>query len=180
MFIFSMRPITLLTIFALLTVSQLASAQNQNPAPKDETEHIEVLRDRPASFYLKKMIKERKAFYGRFNDLVDDNSMEIKCSRRDPNGKLIKERFCEPRFVYEAYYGQTQRALFGSWTQRRNNLLSPSGPTAVQSTHNMKNALERKQQALTLTMAKLIKSDPDLEEKYRAYVQALIEYEKLK
>jgi hypothetical protein len=157
-------------VFAFLPAATIAMENAQTNEP---VEHIEVTGINPR-YYLKQMVARRNDFFKLYNQLVEDKGLRIKCSRKHPDGHIAREGYCEPVYVYQLQYHQTQKALLLGWNPR-----DPFIVKGEQASHTSRQ-LKKRHADLVQEMERLVKEYPELNQKYHQMNQAVTAYNAVK
>lgn len=82
--------------------------------PNEGIENIEVITvtgERPLSFFRKQMREKENAFFALHNTLTDSDDFKIICAHKTVTGNNLAQRVCEPKYIGEIKYKETQFSL---------------------------------------------------------------------
>jgi hypothetical protein len=153
----------------LVLVACAAKAQEELPAeqpPADQPpaaaaqqpviEELTVTGERPPGVLRDELLDAENAFYGAFNQLVDNPKFKVECDWVAPLGSLIHRRVCQPAYGRELQYQATQMAL----------------RTGVDFASNADSSSLRLQSQLMQVMAETIRSNPELMQLFLDYLRS--------
>ena len=161
-------------VLAFLPINTLALENTQTNEP---VEHIEVTGVNPV-YYLKQMVARRNDFFNLYNQLVEDKGLRIKCSRKHPDGHMVREGYCEPVYVYQLQYQQMQKALLLGMNPMdpRSDPFIVKGEQASLTSRQLK----KRHADLVQEMERLVKEHPELNQKYHQMNEAVTAYNAVK
>jgi hypothetical protein len=161
--------------FAYLPTATLALDNTQTDEP---VEHIEVTGVNPV-YYLKQMVARRNDFFNLYNQLVEDKGLRIKCSRKHPDGHMVREGYCEPVYVYQLQYQQMQKALLLGMNPIDPSFRDPFIVKGEQASLTSRQ-LKKRHADLVKEVERLVKEHPELNQKYHKMNDAVTAYNAVK
>ena len=157
--------------FSLLAVSSAYASQYNQETTETEIstknqsiEKIEVLGQRPVSYFKREMFRAQKLFLKNYNNLTTNSEFKTRCFHYMPKGTLLRQRTCEARFV------RTKRAQLTQDAVRR-RLGFPSNAEIEAS-------LRETQKEYKQDMIKVIIANPELRQHLSAYAASVALFRK--
>ncbi|MFC4701318.1 hypothetical protein ACFO4O_14200 [Glaciecola siphonariae] len=143
-----------------------ASMQNAEQQYQSNIEAIDVIGDRPLSYYRRNLVKQENAFFDLMNQLIDEDDFKVTCKKQRMQAfSRLKARACEANFVSR---------IIGEATQQNFDSMSLSsrmgGPDGVNLVADVKIqlALKKRQREQLEAMVETINNNPELLSAYQA------------
>lgn len=157
------------SILLTLGVSLGIQAQAfQADSKKPEAEAIDVVGEKPLSFYRKSLHKAEDSFFGLMNSMVEDEDFKVSCETKLVQAfSRLKERVCEANFVSRIMAGETREQA----ETTRSNLPSST---------KLRKELEKAQREYVEIMVEKINSSPELLQAYQQMELAKQQYQRAK
>jgi len=163
--------------FCSFIVSANADSELSKDIPARDIENVEVVAQRPVSFYKEEMQAAELEFFTLYNTLTENDDFKIICIRKAVHGfTRLKKRVCEATFISK-----------GIPKAKRKELLNTSKSTELRgdfrsnSNKMKKAALQQKYLGQQLEdMQEKLRTSPELMAKYSLLVSTKAKYEAVK
>ena len=173
--------VLIMVVFHGTAFSANSGANSGSDKQQVDIEVIEVIGNRPLSFYRKNHFKAQNIFFNTMNDLVDDDDFKVDCGRvRSGTFSRLTVRACDARFVSRIRGERTQQKLDLMSRQAMEN--PPGDTSAIRLPNNFstQKILKKKQVEHAEMLVELIKENSGLRQAYFELVQAKNAYESKK
>lgn len=169
--------VTLATRLGLIPVILLGFSSfvnSQSEEKQDEIEVVDVVGQRPLSYYRKQLVETELAFYDMYNALTDQKELKIRCRIEKPSGSHIARKVCYPQYELSAIAYETQIAMIPK-AQDTRGVIEPL-PTSA----GVKELVKNEKRAATEHLLKLLTENPELLEQYQYLVADMARFKQAK
>lgn len=186
----SLRTVLISSFCTLLSFSALSFQSPQPQAPADQDmERITVYGQKTLRELKKEIRKTTKAFFKDYNKLNKNNMYSVICKKERNSGSNFKSTNCEPRYVKSRRADIINSAVFGnnagsvSGIQLNDAEGNPVGSTQaiafsrITMLSNAAKVSSSQNKKFEEHMAKLMKNNPALYEKYKELMALQDEYD---
>lgn len=161
-----------LTPFILLGFTTFVHSQSEEK--QDDIEVVDVVGQRPLSYYRKQLLETELAFYDMYNALTDEKEFKIRCRIEKPSGSHIARKVCYPQYELSALAYETQIAMIPK-AQETRGIIEPL-PTSA----GVKELVKNEKKAATEHLIKLLTENPELLEQYQELIADMARFKQAK
>ncbi|MBR9792609.1 MAG: hypothetical protein GYB58_12755 [Gammaproteobacteria bacterium] len=161
-----------LTPFILLGFTTFVHSQSEEKS--DDIEVVDVVGQRPLSYYRKQLLETELAFYDMYNALTDEKEFKIRCRIEKPSGSHIARKVCYPQYELSALAYETQIAMIPK-AQETRGIIEPL-PTSA----GVKELVKNEKKAATEHLMKLLTENPELLEQYQDLIADMARFKQAK
>ncbi|MDY6926571.1 MAG: hypothetical protein SWN10_05680 [Pseudomonadota bacterium] len=169
--------VTLVTRFGLVAVILLAFSTivySQSHEKINDIEVVDVVGQRPLSYYRKQLVETELAFYDMYNALTDQKEFKIRCRIEKPSGSHIARKVCYPQYELTAIAYETQIAMIPK-AQETRGIIEP-----LPTSSGVKVLVNNEKRAATEHLIKLLTENPELLEQYQALITDMKNFKQAK
>lgn len=168
------------SIFVLLFSTVLLPAhsfayQQGEQAEAQSLERIEVLGERPVSYYKKQLKNAQRAFFDEYNNFAGEDDFKIECEFRKKSFSNYQTQECEPKFVSKLLFEGTQEAFSMGSRRDVEDMLA-----RIPSKRKMELVIAQRRKQQLEDMAQQIQAHPSLLAAYQKMVFAKSSLEQAK
>ncbi|WP_296048633.1 hypothetical protein [uncultured Alteromonas sp.] len=156
----------------LLGFSTFVHAQSDEK-PED-IEIVDVVGQRPLSYYRKQLVETELAFYDMYNALTDVKEFKIRCRIEKPSGSHIARKVCYPQYELSAIAHETQIAMIPK-AQDTRGIIEP-----LPTSSGVRELVKNEKKAATEHLIKLLTENPGLREQYQALIADMTRFKQAK
>ena len=147
---------------------------SQSEEKQDEIEVVDVVGQRPLSYYRKQLVETELAFYDMYNALTDQEELKIRCRIEKPSGSHIARKVCYPQYELSALAYETQIAMIPK-AQDTRGIIEPL-PTSA----GVRELVKNEKRAATEHLIKLLTENPELLEQYQDLIADMARFKQAK
>ncbi len=169
--------VTLATRLGLIPVILLGFSSfvnSQSEEKHDEIEVVDVVGQRPLSYYRKQLVETELAFYDMYNALTDQKELKIRCRIEKPSGSHIARKVCYPQYELSAIAYETQIAMIPK-AQDTRGIIEP-----LPTSSGVRELVKSEKRAATEHLIKLLTENPELLEQYQDLVADMARFKQAK
>jgi|TARA_B100001057_G_scaffold355996_1_gene358025 hypothetical protein len=135
---------------------------------------VDVVGQRPLSYYRKQLVETELAFYDMYNALTDQKEFKIRCRIEKPSGSHIARKVCYPQYELTAIAYETQIAMIPK-AQETRGIIEP-----LPTSSGVKVLVNNEKRAATEHLIKLLTENPELLEQYQALITDMKNFKQAK
>lgn len=151
----------------------------QQPAElvsKKQIETIDVVGERPLSYFRNALHEKEELFFNAMNELVSDDDFKVKCRNTRRIFSHLKERKCEAKFVSRLMNEQAEEQFDLMGPSTRQNLSGAPPLIAMRDNKQIQKRINSRQKEYLEEAKKLINSNPELLKTYNELELAKLHY----
>ena len=169
--------VTLTTCLGLIPVILLffsTFVHSQSEEKQDDIEVVDVVGQRPLSYYRKQLVETELAFYDMYNALTDQKELKIRCRIEKPSGSHIARKVCYPQYELSAMAYETQIAMIPK-AQDTRGIIEP-----LPTSSGVRELVKSEKRAATEHLIKLLTENPELLEQYQELITDMKKFKQAK
>ena len=169
--------VSITTCFSIAFVLMLFAnpfSYAQTDTSAEDIEVVDVIGQRPLSYYRKQLVQTEMAFYDMYNALADVKEFKIRCRTEKPSGSHIARKVCYPQYELNAIAFETQIAMIPK-AQDTRGIIEPL-PTST----GIRELVSDKKADATEYLLKLLKDNPELLAQFNKLTESMVEYQQAK